>query len=161
MIPQDSQNFESFVPVYDAIPEKWDDARSFIVEQLKKISQAVNIREIGWLLDEELLTGKQFIIGANQILDGYTSEQFRTVLRKVIVFPSLSIGANSEAHGITIDGNFTLLQLYGAVTNSSLLTGQPIPNGADTISYTSTEIIITVAAAWTFGIAVIEYCQEI
>ena len=40
----DAQQLDSFVPVYDAVPDKWDDARPFIVEQLKRISNAVNIR---------------------------------------------------------------------------------------------------------------------
>jgi hypothetical protein len=59
MQPLDSQEFESYVPVYDTVPEQWEDARAFLVEQLKKISNAVNVREIGWLLDEELLSGKR------------------------------------------------------------------------------------------------------
>lgn len=80
----DSQEFESYVPVYDTIPEKWEDARAFIVEQLKKISTAVNIREIGWLLDQELLSGKAFIPGSNNIISGGSSQTFRSVLRKVV-----------------------------------------------------------------------------
>ena len=40
----DNQQLESFVPVYDAVPDKWDDARPFIVEQLKRLAFAVNIR---------------------------------------------------------------------------------------------------------------------
>ena len=74
-----SQILESFIPVYDAIPDKWDDARPFVVEQLKKISEAVNIREIGWYLDEQLLSGKAFIPGSNNISDGGTSQSYRTV----------------------------------------------------------------------------------
>ena len=156
-----SQILESFIPVYDAIPDKWDDARPFVVEQLKKISEAVNIREIGWYLDEELLSGKAFIPGINNISDGGTSQSYRTVLRKVIVFPGLSIGTNTQNHGITIDSNFSLLQLYGAATNASTLTGEPIPNGSDTISYTSTNIVINVAAAYTRAYAVMEYIVEL
>ena len=56
-----SQIFESYIPVYDAVPEGWEQARPFIVEQLKALANAANIREIGWYLDEELLSGKQFI----------------------------------------------------------------------------------------------------
>jgi len=60
-----SQIFESYVPVYDAVPEDWESARQFLVEHLKKISNAVNAREISFFLDEELLSGKQFIPSAN------------------------------------------------------------------------------------------------
>ena len=113
-IGSDSQQLDSFVPVYDVIPDKWEDARGMIVEQLKMLSNAVNIREIGWFLDEELISGKQFLPGINDFADGGGSQQFRTVLRKVIVFPSLSIGANSLPHGITIDANFTLIDMWGS-----------------------------------------------
>jgi hypothetical protein len=157
----DSQILESYVPVYDVIPDKWEDAQPFVVEQLKKISNAVNIREIGWFLDEELLSGKAFIPGTNNVMDGGTSQQYRQILRKVIVFPGLVIGVNTQPHGITIDANFSLIQLFGAATNATTLTGEPIPNGADTITYNSVNIVITVGAAYTRAWTVIEYIQEL
>ena len=58
-----NQSFETFVPVYDTVPEKWEDARQFLVEHLKKISNAVNAREICWYLNENVLSGKQFFPG--------------------------------------------------------------------------------------------------
>lgn len=160
-VPLDSQELESYVPVYDVAPEKWDEARPFIVEQLKKLATAINIREIGWFLDQELLSGKAFIPGVNNVSDQGTSQQTRSILRKVITFPGLTIGANTQPHEITVDANFSLIQLFGSATNASALTGEPIPNGSDTISYTSTDIVITVAAAYTRAWAVIEYIQEL
>ena len=161
MQPFDSQQLESYVPVYDMAPETWEAARPFIVEQLKRLAQAINIREIGYFLDVELLSGKSFIPGVNAIADGSSSQQFRTILRKVIVFPSLTIGLNTEPHGIFIDSSFTLIQLWGSATNATILTGEPIPNGSDTISYDQNNIYITVSAVYTAGIAVIEYMQEL
>lgn len=161
MIPLDSQVFESYVPVYDTVPEKWGDARPFIVEQLKKLANSVNSKEIGFFLDQELSSGKAFIPGINNALDSGTSQLFRTILRKVIEFPGLAVGVNSQPHGIMIDANFSLIQLFGTATNATALTGEPIPNGADTISYTSTNIVITVAASYTRAWAVIEYIQEL
>lgn len=158
---RDSQILESYVPVYDVVPEKWEDARPFIVEQLKKVSTAVNIREIGWFLDEELLSGKAFIPGTINDLDDGTSQQYRQILRKVIVFPGLAPGVNVQPHDIIVDSNFSLIQLFGAATNATTLTGEPIPNGADTISYDAVNIIITVAAAYTRAWAVFEYIQEL
>lgn len=157
----DNQQLESFVPVYDAVPDKWEDAQPFIVEQLKRISNAINIREIGWFLDEQLLSGKAFIPGAQALTDLSTSQVFRQILRKVIVFPSLTVGVNTQAHGIMVDANFSLIQLFGSATNTAAFTGEPIPNGADTISYDATDIIITVAAAYQRAWAVIEYIQEV
>jgi hypothetical protein len=161
MTPIDSQNLESYVPIYDVAPKTWEEGRPFIVEQLKKLANAINIREIGYFLDQELLTGKSFIPGMNDFNGGGGSQQFRTILRKVVTFPGLTIGVNTQPHEIFIDGNFSLIQLFGAATNAIALTGEPIPNAADTISYTSTDIIITVAAAYTRAWAVIEYIQEL
>lgn len=161
MQPSDDQQLESFVPVYDAVPDKWEDARPFIVEQLKRLANAVNIREIGWFLDQELLSGKAFIPGAEAMSDLSTSQVFRTILRKVIVFPGLTIGVNTQPHGVVVDANFSLIQLFGAATNAVAFTGEPIPNGADTITYDATNIIITVGAAYTRAFAVIEYIQEL
>ena len=152
--PQDSQQYESFVPVYDAIPEKWEDARPFVVEQLKKISDAVNIREIAWFLNEQLLTGKSFIPGT-------ATAQNRQVFRMTINCGALVIGLNTFPHGITFNIQFTLVQMWAAATNTSLFTAEPIPNGSDTLSMDATNIYITVAAAWQRSICVIEYMLEI
>ena len=157
----DSQVLESYVPVYDVVPEKWDDARPFIVEQLKRITNAVNIREIGWFLDEELLSGKAFIPGANALTNGATSQTFRQILRKVITFPGLSIGVNTQPHGVTVNANFSLISMFGGATNASALTGEPLPNGADKITYDATNIYVTVAAAYTRAWVVMEYLQEL
>jgi hypothetical protein len=45
--------------------------------------------------------------------------------------------------------------INAAATNATAMTGEPIPNGSDTISYDATNIIITVAAAYTRAWAVI------
>lgn len=159
--PSDNEIFESYVPVYDAIPDKWEDARPFVVEQLKKMSNAINLREIGWYIDEEVLSGKAFIPSSGNPQASQTSQNFRTILRKVIEFPGLTIGLNSQPHGITVDANFSLMQLYAGATNAVTFTGEPIPNGADTITYDSTNINITVSAAYTRAWSVIEYIQEL
>ncbi len=153
-----SQNFESYVPVYDTVPDTWEEARPFLVEQLKKISEGVNVREIGWLLEEEALTGQQFIPGIS-LNPNLTSPQFRSVLRKVIEFIPLAIGVNTKAHGITVDNRFTLIELYGSATDAVALTGNPInqPN----ITYDATNIYITSAAAYTRAYAFISYIQEL
>ena len=162
MTPIDSQQLETYEPVYDVVPEKWEEGRIFFTEQLKRHAFAINIREIGYFLDEELLTGKAFIPGVNIVAEGGTSQTFRTILRKVIEFPGLVVGVNPpQPHGISIDANFSLIQMFGAATNATTLTGEPLPNGADTITYTSTDVIVTVAAAYTRAWVVMEYIQEL
>lgn len=157
MTSNSSQNFESFVPVFDAVPADWNDARPFIVEHLKKISNAINIREIGWFLDEELLSGKAFIPGVN--VPGNNPSNFRQVLRKVIDVSPLVIGLNTKAHGITFDANFTLIDLWVCGTNSSTLTARRI-TGNDVIM-NATNLLITSPQAFDRAFAFVEYCQEL
>lgn len=148
-----SQIFESYVPVYDYVPEKWEEGRQFLVEQLKKISNAVNIRAIGWYLDEELISGKQFFPGT------VNNQAFRTILRVVVDFSPLPIGITSKPHGVVVNSSFRLINLYGSCSDAVALTGHPInqPN----ITYDVTNINITSAGAFTFAQAVFEYIQEL
>ncbi len=114
--PIDSQQLESYVPVFDDLPNTWDAARPILVEHLKKISNGLNDREIGFFLDEELLSGKAFFPSAT-VVPG-NPQQMRQILRKVIDFGTLpNAGTKSVAHGITFDINFSLMTLYFAATD--------------------------------------------
>lgn len=170
--PLDSQTLESYVPVYDVVPETWTDARPFIVEQLKRIANAVNIREIGWFLDEELLSGKAFIPGVNAAASGASSQIYRQVLRKVIDFGALpAAGTKSVPHNITVTNNFSLVFMCAAATDPVALIAFPIPycdpgalaNGV-ALTMDATNVNITVGvnrSAFTRCFVTIEYLQEL
>ena len=153
-----SQEFESFVPVYDAIPEKWEDARDFLVEQLKKISNGVNAREIGFFLDQELLSGKSFIPSGVNVSG--TSEQFRTILRKVIDCGALVAGVKMVPHGITFDVNFTLIDLWVSATNSTTFNAITMSDPQN-VTMDAININITSTGAFDRSFAFVEYIQEI
>lgn len=164
-----AQDLDAYIPVYDAIPENWEDARQYLVEQLKQMSNAINIREIGWFLDQELLSGKQFIPGSN--LTG-TSTQYRSIFRKVVDCGQLPNNSTKQvAHGITFDANFTLMQLYGAATEPPPgTTAIPLPyvdaNTTNNIQLyidgTNINIITTSnQSKYTRSYVVIEYIQEL
>ena len=156
-VPGTSQDFESYVPVYDVIPDKWEDAQAFLVEALKKIANAINVREIGWLLDQELLSGQAFIPATSS-----NPPQYRSVFRKVIDFSPVVGGVpKAVAHGINFDSRFTLLHLYAGATNSGTLLAEPIPNGADTITMDVMFITITAAASYDRVFCTVEYILEV
>lgn len=159
MQPQTSQVFESYLPVYDAVPDKWEEAQSFIAERFKEIANAVNAREIGFFIDEEVLSGKAFIPGL--ISQGNASpQQFRQILRKVIDVSPLVVGLNPPVlHGIVFDSNFTLIDIWVAGTNSTTFTARNInPND---IIMNSTQVIITSPQAFDRAFCTIEYMQEL
>lgn len=159
--PTTSQYFESYVPVYDAIPDAWEEAKPFLVERLKEMANAVNAREIGFLLDEELLSGKQFI--PTPAMSGATSsnsQQGRSVLRIVVDVSPLVAGANAGVpHGVIFDNRFTLIDLWVAGTNSATLTARDI-SGNDVLM-NATNLVITSPQAFDRAFAFIEYIQEI
>lgn len=148
-----SQIYESYLPIYDTVPEKWEEARPFFVEQLKKISEAVNTREIGYFQETQIITGKQF-----PKLNG--PEEFRTVFRKVIDSGALIAGVNPPiAHGITYNNQFTLVDLWVAATNSVGLTSRLITGNDVTLN--ATNVNITSPAAFDRSWVIIEYLLEV
>jgi hypothetical protein len=159
MTPSDSQNLESFVPVYDMVPEKWEEGRQFLVEHLKKISNAVNVRTIGFYLDEELLSGNQFIPALPDPNNNSIPEQTRSILRKVVDVSPLAIGLNTVAHGVVFDINFTLIDLWVVGTNSTTFTALRITG--DDVVMNSIDLLITSPQVFDRAFAVIEYIQEI
>lgn len=153
-----SNNFDYFVPVYDVVPETWEEGREFLVEQLRRISNGVNARVIGFYVDEEVLAGKSFIPGA--LGEEGTEPQFRTVLRKVIDVSPLVAGVNPTfAHGITIDANFTLIDLWVSATDSGSFTSQAITGNDVTLD--ATDILINSPGAFDRAFCFIEYIQEL
>lgn len=165
----DNEIFETYLPVYDAIPDAWEDAKPFIVEQFKRISNSVNFKESGFFIDEEVLSGKAFIPVTTT---GYTSQTFRQVLRKVIDFGALpNASTKNVPHNINFDSNFTLIDLYACATDPVSFVGIPIPY-ADTVALANqveididaTNINITTGidrTNFTRCYVVIEYLQEV
>lgn len=162
-----SQNYETYVPVYDVVPETWENAKPFIGEQLRRLANAINIREIGWLLNEELLSGKQFSPGSSSP----NTQTYRSVFRKVINFGALpNATLKSVPHGINLNSNFSLTHLYaGATKPTSAFASLQIPFSSPTLNKNiqldmdATNINITTAidySAYTRCYVVIEYLQE-
>jgi len=169
MTPDTSQILESYLPVFDAIPDDWEDAKVFLTERLKEISNAVNAREIGFFLDEELLSGKAFFpsgVGASNS----SPQQFRQIFRKVVDMGGMPAVNKSVPHGIVFDSNFTLIALWGACTDPvNLLAFQftlgGVPTGNNVQLYMDAVNINincqTDRSAYTRAFVVCEYMQEI
>ena len=166
-----SQLLESYVPVYDVVPEKWEDARPFLVEQLKLMATAINSREIGFYLDEELLTGKAFIPGQVDFNQVGASSVFRSVLRKVIDFGTLpNNSTKSVPHNILFDDNFTLINLSMACTSPTNLRAFGFSYYANTdpgtiiLNMDQNNINVTTTSSYSTYercYVVIEYMQEL
>lgn len=158
----DSSAFDAFVPVYSVSPEKPEDLRNFTTEQLRVHATGINFREIGWYLDREIVTGKNFIPGTSSS----TNQVFRTVFRKVIEFGTLPNAATkSVAHGIIFDANFTLVDMWASSTDPVAYTAITFAFGGTVVylNMDATNVNITTTADYTNYTrcnVVIEYLLE-
>lgn len=168
MTTNTSQNFESFVPVYDDIPSEWEDSRAFIVENLRKISNGLNDREIGWYLLQQLLTGKSLYASATT---STVAAQYRSIFRMTVNFGALpNTSTKSVPHGIIVDTNFTLVQMWAAATKpTAAYAALPIPYASATanknieMNMDATNINITTSmdySPYTLTTVVIEYILQ-
>lgn len=132
----DSSQYDSFVPVFSTPPEKPEALRNFTTEQLRLHATGINVREIGYMVNNQIITGKNFIPGVNAT----NPQQFRTVFRKVIPFGALpNAGTKSVAHGITFDINFTLVDMWASATD-------PVGFTAITFAYGGTVVYLNMDA---------------
>ena len=162
-----SENLSNFVRSYNAIPDEWNDAQEFLVEHLREVSDGINVRDIGYYQEEEVLTGQQFVPSAAN------PTVLRNVFRKVVDLGGLNdftaTNPQNIAHGITITADTLIPRLYGAATDPST-TFIPLPfvdmsGGGGNIELTmdGTNIVLRSNAdysGFTSAYAVVEYVQE-
>lgn len=167
-----------FIPVYDFIPENWEDARRVLVEHLRQISEAVNISEKGYYVDTETFAGKFWTPRARASINDPI--EYRNVIRKVVDLGGLNDfssgtppNTQSVAHGIDFTEESFITALYGAATDpaaSDLNAAIPLPfldvgtlaNGIQ-LDIDGTNINLTSSAdysAYTSAWVVIEYVEE-
>ena len=106
-----SSQFDNFNLQITQIPEEWEDARVYLYEFLRQVNNQINIRTVGFHLEQPILTGNLFTASA-------TSVERRNVFRTLIDTGALpNAGTTTTAHGITFDANFTLVDLWLAATD--------------------------------------------
>lgn len=157
------ENLSNFVRSYNAIPDKWEESQQFLTEHLREVSSGINIRDVGFYQETEILTGQQFVPSAAN------PTVLRNVFRKVIDTGALSSLTTPQtvAHGITVTANTVVTRIYGAATNpGNRFIPLPFINSSGNhieLAMDSTNIILTSAAnqpAYTTSYVVVEYMQE-
>jgi len=161
----DDQKLDVYLPIYDLLPAEWQESRTFIAQVLRRIANTLNIREIGWYLDEEVIAGQLYIPGVTAASNNYMRPMYRTVYRKVIDFGALPNAATKTvAHGIPMTSSYTITRLYGAATDPVALSAQPIPNRDISLVMLASSIAVSTAlnlSAYTRSFVVVEYMQEL
>jgi len=170
-----SGNPNNFLPQTYIFPEdNFEEYDVKLREYLTDISSAINMKDSGLYLNEEIITGQQFV----PIFNTSTSSNvnYREVFRKVIDFGVLPDSTTkSVAHGITTTENFTVVKLYATATDpaaSTLQSGIPIPyvnvstptDGVQ-LEMDATNINITTTTSnfitYTRCFVVVEYMREV
>lgn len=103
--------------------------------------------------------------------EGGSSQQFRSILRKVIDFgPLPNAGTDFVPHGIVVDYNFTLIQMFASATDPVALQSFSIPLAAAgtaqgvTMFMDATYVYIITQSnrsSYTRCFVVIEFLQEL
>lgn len=165
-----SDDLQIYVPVYDVIPDEWEDGRNFLMEKLRLMSDSINRRDFGFYIDREILNGQVFIPGTS-------SQEYRQIFRKVINLGGLNnftiTNPQTVAHGITTNTNTFITRIYGAATDpgaSSITAAFPLPHYSSAgrflvLEMDATNIIITAIpafdwSAYTRAYVVVEYVQQ-
>ena len=160
-----SQELQTYLPVYDTMPDDWADAKATLVENLKKMTNVINTKERGTMFLEQIISGGQ-LFGTTA-----SAQQPRTIYRTVVNFGGLPNATTTTVpHNINIDVNFTLVDLFISATNPTALTSFSLKYWSQDatedilISLTSTNIVVktlTDYSAFTRSIVVIEYVLEL
>jgi len=170
-----NDTLQQFAPVYDYIPEDWQEARRLITNSLRVTTEVANDSVKPFYIEQEVLAGKRWEPSARSSLN--EPNTFRNVFRKVVDLGGLNdfstTSPQNVAHGIDTTENTFITALYGAATDpaaSSLNSAFPLPY-VDTSALSAcielrmddTNLILvsgTDYSAYTEAWVVIEYVQE-
>jgi len=165
----------TFLPVYDVVPDEWEEAQSMLSDALRLISETVNTKDSGYMIQQEILASSQFYKG--------TGEALRPIYRKVIDFgtlpdnttKTLTHGISTNSDGTSIDSKFTLVNMYLSATKGTI-TADPNPISfslqyysldlsADIVLYlTAVNVVVKTLSnysLYTRSSIVLEYIKEV
>ncbi len=176
-LPNINQNAGLFVqqtPLFDvgqiySTDVNSDDFKELIVrlyQQMNNVSTALNLKESGYCITTEFVTGKLFFAAAT------VSEQeppnMRPVYRLVVNTGALGAGANTIPHNLSIGTTWSFISIYGAATDTTNNNYYPLPwvksTGATNIEVelNATNVVITNASGLTFPVSyiILEYIKQ-
>jgi hypothetical protein len=144
---QPSNSKQSFLPTSIILPDIEDGTEHNLIltDYLKKIIAALNDKDIGQYVTQEILTGQKFFTPNN-------NNVFRSSFRKVINFGTLpNTGSTSVAHNITVNASTIFTRIYGVATDPIAFSYLPLPYASTIgdnieVEVDSTNIIISTAS---------------
>lgn len=136
----------------------------------RKIAQAISDREMGRYdcvdqVSSPPAPGFERVSG--QIWSGTSNQNTRGGYRKVVLFPSLTSGTNSQPHNLGTITTYTFTRIDGVMQSASTSQFVPVPNGGTNYAYldvlsANVRIILPTGSPWIgfTAIIVLEYLKN-
>ena len=135
-----------------------------LYQNINTLSLALNLKDSGYYVQQEFLTGQVFFPDADSNVDGRQS--FRTVV-DFGTLPNNTTG--SMAHGIEVFNSFIFTRIYGCASDQITMNYLPIPYASATtaeiieLSADATNVYVTTSSdltAYTKTYIILEYVKE-
>jgi len=135
-----------------------------LYQNINTISLALNLKDSGYYVQQEFMTGQVFFPDANNNASGRQS--FRTVVN-FGALPNNTTGL--MAHGIDVFNSFIFTRMYGCASNQITMSYLPIPYASAAtvdiieLSADATNVYITTSSdlsAYTQTYIILEYVKE-
>ncbi len=135
-----------------------------LYQNINNISLALNLKDSGYYVQNEFLTGQVFFPDANSSIDGRQS--FRTVVN-FGALPDNTTG--SMPHGIVVSNSFIFTRMYGCASNQVTMSYLPIPYASSAtvdiieLSADANNVYVTTnsdLSAYTQTYIILEYVKE-
>lgn len=135
-----------------------------LYQNINNISIALNLKDSGYYVQQEFMTGQVFFPDANSSDDG------RQSFRAVVNFGALPNNTTlSIPHGINVFNSFVFTRIYGCASNQITMNYLPIPYASATTAKIielyadSTNVYITTnsnLSSYTQTYIILEYVKE-
>jgi len=137
-----------FLPEDYVIPPLGEERSVRFRQYFNDLASAVNVRDIGLYVTQTTVNGQLWLPTARPGTNlASTNLVYRQVLRKVVPTGTLTTGANTVAHGITVGATTHFTRIYGVIENPGTLY-VPVPNDTVLVTVDATNINITIPAAY-------------
>jgi hypothetical protein len=164
-------NFEaSYLPATWNFSEDKNDFLRELNTLYRKIAQSVADREIGRYdcVDQAaVVTPPGFERSSGQKWPGSTNQNPKPGFRKVVNFPALVAGNNTQPHNLGAITSYTFTRIDGVLQNAAASRFVPVPNGGPNYAFcdvngANVEITLAGGSPWAgyTAIVVLEYLKN-
>lgn len=134
-------NSSMLIPTSFIIPDDKNEMKIKLYQYLNNMAITINDKDSGIYQLEEFITCKKYFPNPTLLPTDPNFTEMRSSLRLMIDFGALpNTATKSVAHGIAVSNQYTWVGIKATATNTTALTGIPVPNSWITIDATNVNI---------------------